>query len=89
MYGDFKLLFREHPTLFAYTRALEGVSAVVLMNFGTEEVEVDLSSENDGGLEKELEGAELVLATHPDFVRDEDGKKIRLRAYEGVLYVRK
>ncbi|KAI0083902.1 glycoside hydrolase family 13 protein [Irpex rosettiformis] len=82
IYGDFKLLLREHPTVFAYKRTLEGVTATVLLNFGTDLVDLDLTSADLG-----LESANVVLATYSDFVFDGTTRKLRLRGYEGVLFV--
>ncbi|KAI0339209.1 glycoside hydrolase family 13 protein [Trametopsis cervina] len=80
VYGDFELLLREHPTVFAYRRSLGGVVAVVLMNFGTSDVEVDA-----GELGLDVGRARVLLANYEDFKGD--GGKLRLRGYEGVMYL--
>jgi oligo-1,6-glucosidase len=38
-YGDFELLARNHPTLFAYTRSYEGTELVVVANFSGDVVD--------------------------------------------------
>ena len=82
IYGDFTLLLREHPTVFAYKRSLEGVTAVILMNFSTQDVELELPLHDDP---EALNGVEVVLTTYPDFSMG-DGKRVKLRGYEGVLF---
>ncbi|KAI0777898.1 glycoside hydrolase family 13 protein [Irpex lacteus] len=84
VYGDFELLLREHPTIFAYKRTLDGVAAFVVLNFSTSETQVDLGSL--GGLKS---GAEVALATYPDFSFDGAKEQLKLRGYEGVLFVQR
>ena len=39
-YGDFKLILKDHPRLFAYQRAYEGKCVTVCCNFSNEPVEL-------------------------------------------------
>lgn len=55
------------------------------MNFSTSEAEVDLASL--GGLKSGE--AEVALATYPDFAFDGAKEKLKLRGYEGVLFVQR
>ncbi|KAI0684458.1 glycoside hydrolase family 13 protein [Cytidiella melzeri] len=81
IYGDFELLLREHPKVFAYKRMLDGVTALVAMNFSESEVVLEADSL---GL-SELKSSKVALANYPDFSHDE--KELRLRGYEGVMYI--
>jgi oligo-1,6-glucosidase len=87
IYGAFELLLRAHRTVFAYKRTLDGTTIVVLMNFGTEPVEIDdLASV---GLETTISAPRIVLANYVDYEPLQVGGdgNVRLRGYEGVMYV--
>lgn len=83
MHGDFTLLLPEHEQLFAYSRTLDGVSALVLLNFGTAEVSVAL-----GDLPR-ISGAGLVLANYASRVVGESlvEDEVVLRGYEALVYI--
>jgi oligo-1,6-glucosidase len=61
--GDFTLLFKDHPSLFAYERKWNEETVLVLCNFGTEDLKVDLN----------LEGYHVLLSnyynTNPNLLR--------------------
>lgn len=84
IYGDFKLLLADHPTIFAYTRTLEdGSSALVVMNFSTEPVSF---TKNIQG----IDDAHLLLSNYP---LNEPGDRTWsvptiLRGYEGRVYLK-
>jgi oligo-1,6-glucosidase len=44
--GDFKLLYKDHPALFAYERNLQDETLLVLCNFSKDELTIDLNVEN-------------------------------------------
>ena len=81
MYGDFQLLLPEHETVFAYTRSLDGVTALVVLNFSTSEVDVDLGVH--------LSGKRVLLA---NYELDSEavtsvGSELKLKGYESRVYI--
>lgn len=75
VYGDFKLLHPDHEQLFVYKRTLQGGnSALVLLNFSTQEVALD------GNTLSLVQDAQLVLTNYP--MEDDGG----LRPWEARLY---
>ncbi|KAH8077732.1 alpha amylase [Cristinia sonorae] len=84
VYGDFKLLFPTHPTIFAYTRTLEGgSSALVVMNFSSAPVAVTEEV-------KRMKGARLLLSNYPVKEAGDQAWAVPtvLRGYEGRVYLR-
>ncbi|KAF9052123.1 glycoside hydrolase family 13 protein [Panaeolus papilionaceus] len=85
IYGDFNDISQDHPSVFAYVRTLGHVKALVLLNFGVDEVDFSVSTEIEGRALK------LVLGNYD--VADSDHSElvipgtVRLRGYEGKLYV--
>jgi oligo-1,6-glucosidase len=67
--GDFQLLFKDHPSLFAYERNWNGDTILVLCNFGAEDLKVDLN----------LEGYHILLSNY------ENNNPNVLRPYEAVV----
>ncbi|KMY49062.1 glycoside hydrolase family 13 protein [Peribacillus loiseleuriae] len=79
VYGEYRLLLKEHPAVYAYTRTLENQSAVVLSNFKNTEQVVSLP-------EIKAEATQLLLGNYSDG----DGglaKEIILRPYETRVYL--
>ena len=82
-------MLREHKTVFAYTRALGGVRALVVMNFGTEETVVHF----DTAICEEMGAAKLVLTNYPrppepiSERRLDDTGSMKLVGYEGLVYL--
>lgn len=76
VYGDFKLLVEDHPTIFAYTRELDGDKILVVANFGEEEVVFSP--------EVELEAKEMLISNYKD--SSMDLKEKTLRPYEAIAY---
>ncbi|MEC5424660.1 alpha,alpha-phosphotrehalase [Virgibacillus sp. C22-A2] len=76
-YGDFQLLYKDNPQLFAYTRKWEEETLVVVNNFYTEEVTVHLPIDK-------AERAEILLSNYED--SGLELKSLTLRPYESVVY---
>lgn len=79
VYGEYRLLLREHPAVYAYTRTLESQSAVVLSNFKNAEQTISLP-------EIKAEASELLLANYPDGAGGL-AKEVTLRPYETRVYL--
>ncbi len=77
VYGDFELIAPDHEQLFAYVRTLGGVSATVLLNWGTSELSLD-------GLVTVPDEATLALRNYSTLA-----KANTLRGYEGRIYIGK
>ena len=73
IYGDFKLVDAENPSIFAYTRSLEGRTILVLLNFKAVEAKV-----NTEGLD--LSKAKVLLGNYPDAKATN-----QLKAYEALV----
>ena len=78
IYGDFELVAPEHDQLFAYTRKLEGVTALVLMNFSTTDIAIEPSHL------PQIPGLQLALSNRPDTPQH---VPTTLRGYEGSIYL--
>ncbi|THG96036.1 hypothetical protein EW026_g5712 [Hermanssonia centrifuga] len=78
VYGDFTLHFAHHEQLFAYSRTLDNMKAIVVMNFSTGEINFDSQ-------ELGLCGARLALNNYE--VEDRPFKDNILRGYEGRIYI--
>ena len=74
VYGNYQPLFAEHPQVFAYERRLDGQRVVVINNFGTQSLELDLPAELQG-----LQGECLISNYGP---RSELGQFLSLEPYE-------
>ncbi|MEK3823546.1 alpha,alpha-phosphotrehalase [Paenibacillus sp. FSL K6-1558] len=75
VYGDYELIFPEHPDVFAYTRSLHENQIMVVCNFRGETVQLPLQ-------EHLSSSAELLLANYTDMLPDNE-----LRAYEARMYL--
>ncbi|WP_152392059.1 glycoside hydrolase family 13 protein [Paenibacillus guangzhouensis] len=73
-YGAYELVLPEHPSVFAYTRTMDGEQALIVTNLSEEAVE--LSAE-----EFSLEGTTLSLANY-----SEGENAFTLRPYEARVY---
>lgn len=80
--GDFHLLFREHPSIFAYERNSEKEKLIVLCNFSGDELVLD-----DKALIGEAAGAEVVVQNYKDILLGEE--RLVLRPYEAVVFLQK
>ncbi|KAI6028958.1 glycoside hydrolase family 13 protein [Pisolithus marmoratus] len=81
VYGKFELKLAEHQQVFAYSRALGDSEAIVMMNFGVSEAEIDPATLGD------LEGCQLILGSY-EASRDDGGGRLTLRGYEGRVYMK-
>jgi oligo-1,6-glucosidase len=75
--GDFRMLLPDDPTVYAFTRSLDGVTLLVLGNFSGDEAPVDLP---DVG---EWAASELLIGNYP---APEDDGRIVLRPWETRVY---
>lgn len=80
VYGDYRLLLREHPAVYAYTRTLENQSAVVLSNFKNAEQTISLPEIN-------TEASQLLLANYSVGGDGRLAKEVILRPYETRVYL--
>ncbi|WP_028393171.1 glycoside hydrolase family 13 protein [Bacillus cihuensis] len=81
VYGEYKLLLKEHPCVYAYTRSIDNQTAVVLSNFKNAEQTISLS-------EIKVEASQLLLTNYSD----SDAcltNEIILRPYETRVYLYK
>ena len=78
-FGDFDMLLEDHPNVYAFTRSLDGVTLLVLGNFSSDEVAVELPDAARWASE------ELLLGNYRPR-NDEDG--IALRPWETRVYRR-
>ena len=78
VYGDFKLLNKDHKSIFAYIRELEGERLLVVANFYGNNEEFILE-EN-----LEYEECEILLSNYNDSSKNIE--KINLRPYEAIIY---
>src|SRR5690606_7430314 len=58
-YGDYELLFKDHPQIFAYTRTWKDEKLLVLNNFYGKDVTIDLE------LDKSIGQPEILLSNYP------------------------
>lgn len=78
--GDFTMLLEEDPAIYAFTRAHEGVELLVLGNFSSDNVPVNLP---DAAL---WASTELLLGNYNDV--DTGSSGIVLRPWEARVYRR-
>ena len=78
VYGDFKLLYKEHKSIFAYIRELDGERLLVIANFygDSEEFILDEAIKYDE--------SEILLSNYNDSSKKLD--KVKLRPYEAIIY---
>jgi oligo-1,6-glucosidase len=77
-YGDFTMLLPDDELVYAYTRALDGVSLLVVANFSDTTVPADVPERGAWA------ASELVLANYPV----DDGADLELRPWECRVYRR-
>ena len=70
VYGDYRMLLKEDPNVFAYERTLDGVRLTVICNFTDHGTECPLLSED----------AEILISNYQDRARSV------LRPFEAVVY---
>jgi len=94
VYGDFRVIerYRDHPQVFAFLRTLGAATAVVLLNFGQDEVTLDLE---DNDVSPNVVGfAELALDNYRDMNTNTGPDRevlqgpVVLRGYQGKVFVK-
>jgi oligo-1,6-glucosidase len=90
VYGDFVDISEGHEQIFAYTRSFENTTALVILNFGEEEVPFELDSERDWSpFAFVLGNYETERATLVDAKLDaRDNHTVVIKGFEGRLYIR-
>lgn len=76
VYGKYELLQKEHPQIYAYTRAWEGEKMLVLLNFSEERSTIDIA---------EITPVGEVLINNYDSC-DTAGTSVNLLPYQGVIF---
>ena len=78
VYGDFKLFYKDHNSIFSYIRELNDEKILVVANFydKNEEFVLDKSIK--------YESCEILLSNYKD--SSENIEKINLRPYEAIIY---
>lgn len=99
IYGDYRLHYASHPTVFAYERRLDDVRLFVALNLSDEQQAIDLPAderhdeasdevaeqESDGRDERERDEASLVVGNYDDTAAAASDH-IELRPYEARIY---
>jgi len=75
IYGDYKLQASEHEQLYAYSRTLGDVKALVLLNFSTEKVEFELP--------KDFNKANILINNMDALSKK--GSTVELQPYQAVI----
>ena len=80
VYGDFRIISSEDRQVFAYTRTLGNITALVLLNFKKTETTFPLDEV------KHLHGFKFLLGNYPS---DKEllSDSVNLRGYEGKVYI--
>ncbi len=73
VYGDYKLIQKEHPNIYAYTRSLENDKMMILLNFSDSESEIELKDDSS-----------KILINNYDDLQSEKGN-ITLKPYQSVI----
>ena len=76
VYGDYELLQREHPTVYAYTRTLGGEKMLILLNFSESDSTIELA---------DLERAQDILINNYEDVAV-TGNTLHLKPYQAVIF---
>ncbi|RLL42112.1 alpha,alpha-phosphotrehalase [Oceanobacillus piezotolerans] len=73
-YGNYQILFDEHPNIFAFSREYNGEKLLVFNNFYSEEVTIPFLEKN----------ADVLISNYTDQVTEQG--KLTLRPYESIVY---
>ena len=84
VYGDFCMLTRDDPHVFAYTRTLEMTTALVLLNFSKDELHFTLPEASIDKSSSRLLLGNMMRAAEPGI--DRITAEVRLEPYEGRVY---
>lgn len=75
VYGQYKILQREHPTVYAFTRTLDRENVLVLLNFSAEKSSIDLQEAS--GIGKQI------INNYGNL--EVEGNRITLQPYQAVI----
>ncbi len=78
IFGDYKLLLEDHPSIFAYTRTLGKEKLLVVCNFYEEETKFELPKDIS------YKNIEILISNYKDSTTDI--QKINLKPFEAVVY---
>ena len=76
VYGDYKILQQEHPTVYAYTRTLGEAKMLVVLNFSEDESSIELPA--FGQVQK------TEINNYPNATVE--GNTIQLKPYQAVIF---
>lgn len=80
VYGDYKDLSAGDPHLYVYTRSLDGVRWLILLNHADQDSKFDLPEGFEDG------GKDLILANYPDVRASDSIASVSLRPHEARVY---
>jgi oligo-1,6-glucosidase len=76
VYGDYAIIQREHPDIYAYTRELGEEKMLVLLNFAKENASIDLPEVG--------EIREPIINNYEDI--EMEGSRVTLKPYQAVIF---
>ena len=75
VYGDYEIIQKEHPTIYAYTRTLENVKILVLLNFSDKNSTIAMSEISNF--------KNIIINNYKEFSIEDD--KAILMPYQAVI----
>ena len=75
VYGNYKIIQEEHPTIYAYSRTLEDQKMVILLNFSELESSIELSNYDPA--------TKVLINNYSEFLIDKN--TITLKPYQAVV----
>ena len=75
VYGDYEIVAKDHPNVYAYTRTRENETVLVLLNFSKKASSVNLSEFNSFG--------EILINNYDAF--DVENKSVKLLPYQAII----
>ena len=76
VYGDYQIIQREHPQIYAYTRTLDGQKMLVLLNFSEQNADITLPESDALG--------EVLINNYESVERS--GGALSLKPYQAVIF---
>ncbi|PLR77460.1 glucohydrolase [Bacillus sp. V3-13] len=76
--GDFNLLYKDHPQLFAYERRSNREQLLVMCNFSEHDMMIQ-----DENLSRKIAESDVIVQNYPSVVID---PSIKLRPYESIVF---
>lgn len=83
VYGEYRLLFEEHPQLYAYTRELDGRKLLVLLNFSEASYSIEIPQEWQKEVSKLIHNYDHVKT---DILHERLTHTREIKPYESVVY---